>query len=230
MKRIVLIPTYNEAENIANLVAAIREADSAIDIMIIDDNSPDGTGDIAEGLGVESVLHRPGKQGLGNAYKAGFKEALDRGYDQIGQMDADFSHPPDVLPKLFDGLADYDFCIGSRYVPGGGTKNWGIHRKLLSGYANHFARFVLSLKARDVTAGFRAHRREVIEGIDYATLESEGYSFQVEMAYRCEQKGYSVGEVPIIFADRELGTSKMSLREIRGGVANLLRLRMKPKV
>ncbi len=229
MKRIVLIPTYNEAENIANLVAAIREADDGIDIMIIDDNSPDGTGDIAEGLGVRHVLHRPGKQGLGNAYKAGFREALDLGYDAIGQMDADFSHPPEVLPKLFEALDRYDFCIGSRYVPGGGTKNWGLHRKLLSGYANHFARFVLGLKARDVTAGFRAHKRAVIEGIDFATLESEGYAFQVEMAYRCEGAGYTVGEVPIIFADRELGTSKMNMREIRGGITNLLRLRSKPR-
>lgn len=228
MKRIVLIPTYNEAENIANLIDAIREADASIDIMVIDDNSPDGTGAIAEEKGIAHVMHRPGKQGLGTAYKAGFREALDRGYEAIAQMDADFSHPPDVLPKLFEALETYDGCIGSRYVPGGGTRNWGVHRKLLSAYANHFARFVLSLHARDVTAGFRAYRRATLENIDFETLESEGYAFQVEVACRIERRGFKLGEVPIIFTDRELGASKMNMKEIRGGMANLVRLRMNP--
>jgi len=227
LKRVVLIPTYNEAENIRQLVLLLHDVAPGVDVIIIDDGSPDGTGRIAEEAGATEVIHRQGKQGLGTAYIAGFARALALGYEQIAQMDADFSHPPDVLPKLFETLDDFDVAIGSRYVPGGGTRNWGVHRKLLSSTANQIARQTLSLKAHDVTSGFRAYWRQVIEGIDFTTLESQGYSFQVELQYRCENRGFTVGEVPIIFADREVGTSKMSMKEIRGGVANLVRLRMK---
>jgi len=230
VKRVLLIPTYNEAENIGKLLSALKDEASDTDIIVIDDGSPDGTGRIAEECGATEVIHRAGKLGLGTAYIAGYDRCLELGYDQIAQMDADFSHPPDVVPKLFEKLNDTDVAIGSRYVPGGGTRNWGAHRKLLSGTANQVARTILSLKAHDVTSGFRAYWRRVIEEIDYKSLESHGYAFQVELQFRFERKGFTVGEVPIIFTDREVGDSKMSMKEIVGGVANLLRLRMNPPV
>jgi glycosyltransferase involved in cell wall biosynthesis len=226
VKRIVIIPTYNEAENIADLVAAIREADAEWDILVVDDASPDGTGDLADQAGVE-VLRRSGKLGLGTAYKEGFTWALSRGYEAIAQMDADFSHPPAVLPQLAAGLDSADLVIGSRYVPGGGTRHWGIHRQILSRTANTVARVLLGIAARDVTAGFRCYRRDVLEAIDYPAMESDGYAFQVEVLYRCQNAGFRLGEVPIIFVDRQQGTSKMNAAEILGGVANLLRLRLR---
>lgn len=227
VKRAVLIPTYNEAENIARIVAAVRAADPAIDIIVIDDGSPDGTGQIAESLPGVRVIHRAGKQGLGAAYIHGFAVALAEGYEALAQMDADFSHPPAVLPVMFERLSESDVCIGSRYVHGGGTENWGYHRKLLSGSANRIARWFLGLRGNDVTSGFRAYRREALEAIDLPTVQSQGYAFQVELQFRCERRGFRVTEVPIVFLDRAAGTSKMSLKEIRGGVANLLRLRFK---
>jgi dolichol-phosphate mannosyltransferase len=226
VKRLVITPTYNEAENIVRLIEAIRAADPAIDILVVDDGSPDGTADLAEAQPGVHVMRRPGKLGLGTAYKAGFAWALDQGYEAVAQMDADFSHSPTVLPQLFNELANFDLVIGSRYVPGGGTENWGWHRRFLSSRANFTARVILNLQPRDVTSGFRAYRIETVQAIRFGSLKSEGYAFLVEIAYRCQRLDLRMGEVPIVFVDRELGTSKMSVKEIIGGVKNLLRLRI----
>jgi dolichol-phosphate mannosyltransferase len=225
VKNIVVIPTYNEAENIASLIEALRGIMPQLEILVVDDGSPDGTGDIAEGLGAR-VLRRPRKLGLGTAYVTAFGKLLEEGYDRLAHMDADFSHDPAVLPKLFALLDTHDVAVGSRYVPGGGSVNWGLHRRLLSRGANMLARTILGLKPHDVTGGFRAFRREALQAMDLPSIKSEGYSFMVEMAYRAQRKGFTIGEVPIVFRDREKGTSKMSLREMRQGLINLFRIRM----
>lgn len=224
-KSVVVIPTYNEAENIQPLIQAIHKAWAGLHVVVVDDDSPDGTGDIAAAIEGVHLIRRAGKLGLGTAYVAGFKYALDHGYTRIGGMDADFSHDPAVLPALFALLDSHDVGIGSRYIPGGGTRNWGLHRRFLSRSANTFARFMLGFSARDVTSGYRCYRREVLEAVELEALASHGYSFLVEFLYRCEQNGFSVGETPIIFEDRAQGTSKMSLGEIWGGVRNLFKLR-----
>ncbi|HOD50962.1 MAG TPA: polyprenol monophosphomannose synthase [Candidatus Hydrogenedentes bacterium] len=222
---VVIVPTYNEAENIERLIHAIRDAWSGLDVVVVDDGSPDGTGDKAAAIAGVHVIRRPGKLGLGTAYVAGFRYALEHEYARIGGMDADFSHDPARLPALFALLDKHDVGIGSRYIAGGGTRNWGVHRQVLSRSANAFARFMLGLSAKDVTSGFRCYRREVLENIDLDALASHGYSFLVELLYRCVQNGFSVGETPIIFEDRAQGASKMSMKEIWGGVKNLFRLR-----
>ena len=224
MKNIVVIPTYNEAENIAALIEALRNAMPDLDVLVVDDGSPDGTGDIAAGHGAR-VLRRPCKLGLGTAYVTAFLQVLEEGYERIAQMDADFSHDPTVLPRLFAALDDCDIAIGSRYVAGGGTVNWGLHRRILSFSANAVARTLLGLKPHDVTSGYRAYRRQVLDAIDLPSIKSEGYSFQVELAHRAQHKGSRMVEVPITFWNREMGTSKMSLREMQQGFVNLLRMR-----
>jgi glycosyltransferase involved in cell wall biosynthesis len=212
------LPTYNEAENLPLLVAAIRALPASIDIIVVDDNSPDGTGALADRLALEtpglSVIHRPGKLGLGTAYTAGFREAIADGAELILTMDADFSHDPCYLPGLLEASHRHDLVIGSRYVPGGGVKNWGASRRFLSWGANSLAHVVLGLHARDCTAGFRCYHRKVLEQIDPASIRASGYSYLIEMLYRCQEQGFSVGEVPIIFADRRLGQSKISRGEI----------------
>lgn len=222
---VVVIPTYNEAENIGRLIKTIQGIWHDLDIVVVDDGSPDGTGDLAAAFEGVHVVRRSGKLGLGTAYVAGFRYAIDKGYARIGGMDADFSHDPAVLPALFALLDDFDVGIGARYVPGGGTRNWGLHRQFLSRSANAFARFMLRFSAHDVTSGYRSYRREVLESIDLDALASHGYSFLVELLYRCVQHGFSVGETPIIFEDRAEGASKMSIKEVWGGVKNLFRLR-----
>lgn len=222
---VIIIPTYNEAQNIQRLISAIRDVWNALSIVIVDDGSPDGTADLAAAADGVHVIRRAGKQGLGTAYVAGFRYALEQGFQRIGGMDADFSHDPLVLPALFALLDRHDVGIGSRYIPGGGTRNWGIHRRLLSRSANAFARLMLGFSAHDVTSGYRCYRREVLQHLDLDALASHGYSFLVELLYRCVQAGYSVAETPIIFEDRAQGTSKMSSGEILGGVKNLFRLR-----
>lgn len=224
-KSVVVIPTYNEAENIQPLLRAIREIIPSLNIMVVDDASPDGTAALAEEFGGVQVLKRPGKLGMGTAYIEGFSRALGQGYDAIGCMDADFSHDPHSLPALFDGLEDCHVVVGARYVPGGGTKDWGFHRRVLSRTSNTVARLMLRLPLHDVTSGFRSFRREALEAIDLTQLRSEGYAFQVEILYRCVQRGLTIGEVPIIFANRREGASKMGTAEIWGGMVNLLRLR-----
>ena len=222
----VIIPTYNESGNIEALAKEIlalrlgsgQALGDTTKIIIVDDNSPDGTGKIADELaklysGIK-VIHRPAKLGLGTAYIAGFKEALALGADRILTMDADFSHHPRYIPDLVVKSRDAQLVIGSRYVDGGGTVNWGLQRQILSKGANTFTRLVLGLKAHDCTGAFRCYRREVLESIELDKIFSDGYSFMIEVLYKCQQRGWEIGEVPIIFEDRRHGTSKISRREI----------------
>ncbi len=224
----VIIPTYNEKENITALVEQILALEIKARVIIVDDNSPDGTGQIADTLAGQNsrvkVIHRSQKLGLGTAYIAGFKQGLAEGADRLITMDADFSHDPSYIPALVE-LADYfHITIGSRYVPQGGVRNWGWRRRFLSWGANFFARTVLSLKASDCTAGFRCYHREVLLNIDLDLIFSNGYSFLVEMIFKCQRKGYTVGEIPIIFANRERGQSKISQLEIYKAMYTVMRL------
>lgn len=227
----LIVPTYNEGKNIVNLVNNILKTPATIHVVIVDDNSPDGTGRIADDLSKTyqnvQVIHRPGKLGLGTAYISGFRKALAEGADRIITMDADFSHDPAYIPDLL-GLADrFDVSIGSRYVPGGGTRNWSWKRRFISWGANTFARTMLGLKANDCTAGFRCYRREVLLGIDLERFISDGYSFLIEMLFKCQQRGHSIGEAPIVFVNRTLGHSKISRREIYKAVYTVMRLALR---
>jgi dolichol-phosphate mannosyltransferase len=218
-KLTIVIPTYNEADNLPALARALWELPlPCTQLLIVDDGSPDGTGEVAENLarkypGQLSVIHRPGKLGLGSAYITGFRTALDAGAEAIGQMDADFSHSPHCLPGFLDMLELSDVVLGSRYVPGGSVdRQWGAGRKLLSGFGNAYARFILGLRVRDATGGFRVWRRETLLGMPLDRIRSGGYVFQVEMAYVAQRLGYHIAEAPIYFEDRRIGQSKMSFR------------------
>ena len=228
MDRWVVIPTYNERENIAPLVESIKQTDGDLGIIIVDDNSPDGTGYVAEELArtypCVVVVHRPGKLGLGTAYTAGFRRALEEGARVVLTMDADFSHNPAYIPRLLEASARYDLVIGSRYVDGGGVRNWGVERKLLSWWANTVARVALGLDVHDCTGGFRCYRREVLLRVRPETIKADGYSYLIEMLFRCRQAGFTVGEVPIIFEDRRRGRSKVSSAEIFKAGFTVLRL------
>jgi len=228
MEAAVIIPTYNESDNIVTLVEEILGLRAVAHIIIVDDNSPDGTGHIAGELAKQyhevHVIHRPGKLGLGTAYIAGFKFALTLPTDCIVTMDADFSHHPRYIPSLIAPTRVYDLNIGSRYVDGGGTINCNLWRRFLSRAGNTVARLTLGLQASDCTAGFRCYRRQVLEAMDLDSIFSSGYSFLVEMLYRCQQLGYRVGEVPIIFENRRKGTSKISRNEIWKAAYTVLRL------
>lgn len=228
MKTAVIIPTYNESDNIETLVKEILALGIINEIIIVDDNSPDGTGEIADELakvypGIK-VLHRPAKLGLGTAYITGFKEALATGADCILTMDADFSHHPRYVPALLRKSQDAQLVIGSRYVDGGGTRNWGLQRQILSRGANTFARLMLGLKAHDCTGGFRCYQRGVLESIELDKIFSNGYAFLIEMLYKCQRKGWEIGEVPIIFEDRRRGASKISRHEIFRALYTVLSL------
>jgi dolichol-phosphate mannosyltransferase len=211
---LVIIPTYNEAENIRLITERVRRHVPSVDILVTDDNSPDGTGAIADELAASDnhifVLHRPGKQGLGAAYVAGFAWAKDKGYDVVVEMDADGSHAPEELPKLLDTLRDVDLVLGTRYVPGGSVHNWPLHRLALSRGGNLYIRMALGMPFKDATGGYRAYRMAVLDAIDVATVASQGYSFQVELAWRAYRHGFRIAEVPITFVERERGASKMS--------------------
>jgi dolichol-phosphate mannosyltransferase len=215
----VVMPTYNEAENIdAILRGTTAELERLVPgqyrVLVVDDASPDGTGQLAEALGAEletiEVLHRSAKTGLGHAYLAGFAEALAGGAELVVEMDADFSHDPAYLGPLLDAAADADLVLGSRYVTGGGIENWGFVRRLISRGGCIYARWILSVDTRDLTGGYKCIRREVLEGIDLQSIRAEGYVFQVEVTYRALLAGFRVTEVPIVFRDRSIGTSKMS--------------------
>ncbi len=219
MQLSVVIPTYNEAENLPLLAAALFNLGiPGLSILVVDDNSPDGTGRIAEDLAKIyadrlRVLHRPGKLGLGSAYIEGFKQALEEGAEAVAQMDADFSHPPELLPRLLDALNEHDVAMGSRYVSGGSLdRGWPLWRKGLSAFGNFYARLILRLPIRDVTGGYRLWRREALLGMPLQRVQSQGYAFQVEMAYIAYRLGYSFKEVPFYFAERKWGHSKMSWR------------------
>ncbi len=224
----IVVPTYNEADNIRDLIHSILAVVPEAHIIVVDDASPDGTGAIVDEIARTDervhVIHRPGKLGLGTAYVAGFEKAFELGADPICTMDADFSHHPRYLPDLIACTARVDVSIGSRYVPGGGTLNWGLQRRILSRGANFVARALLGLDAHDCTAGFRAYRQYVLQVVRPETIRADGYSYLVEMLYRCQRAGFRVGEVPIIFADRERGKSKISQREIFKAVGTVLRL------
>lgn len=214
MKTLVIVPTYNELENLPLLLKEIFSNAPTTDVLIVDDNSPDGTGALADQMSAEDqrvqVLHRSGKLGLGTAYIAGFKYAITHGYDAAFEMDADFSHDPRYLPDFLAKIESADLVIGSRYIPGGDTPNWSWVRRLISGCGNLFARTTLFLPIQDCTAGFRCYRREVLESIGLDTIRSQGYGFQVEMTYRTHKYGFKIVETPIVFVDRRIGKSKMS--------------------
>ncbi len=219
MRVTVVIPTYNEADNVAPMAQALWELGlPELDVLIVDDDSPDGTGAVADRLAAEhpgrlAVLHRTGLRGLGRAYLDGFRWALDHGAEAIVQMDCDFSHAPADVLRLLEALATHDVAVGSRYVRGGETdEQWGLGRVLLSWWANLYARLILGCRVRDITAGFKAWRRSTLEGIDMQTIHSQGYVFQVEMAYVCERLGYRIVEMPIYFQDRRVGRSKMTIK------------------
>lgn len=216
MKTLVIIPTYNEKENIAAIVPAALACGRPVEILVVDDNSPDGTASVViEMMGKDPRIHllsRPGKQGLGKAYLAGFEWGLSRGYEALVEMDADFSHRPADLPHLIDALSGADFAVGSRYVEGGGTVNWGLLRKVISRGGGIYSRLILGFPLNDWTGGFNAWRREVLEGIGLAGVKSNGYSFQIELKYKALKKKFRGVEVPILFEDRRVGKSKMSLR------------------
>ncbi len=211
----LVLPTYNEAENIERFLAAVREKlPEKARILVVDDNSPDGTGRIADRLAAAddriAVLHRPGKGGLGPAYIAGFRRALAEGAGLILEMDSDFSHDPAYLPRLLEASKRADLTIGSRYVEGGGVSDWGVLRRAISRGGSAYARLVLGVSVQDLTGGFKCFRREVLESIDLDSIEARGYAFQVEMTYRALQRGFKVVEVPIVFRDRQAGSSKMN--------------------
>jgi dolichol-phosphate mannosyltransferase len=211
----ICLPTYNERENLERMVAALGDVldDDGV-VLVIDDNSPDGTGEIADRLAETRawvhVLHRPHKEGLGPAYLAGFRRAIELGADLIMEMDCDFSHNPADVPRLTAAAENADLVIGSRYVPGGGTRNWGLVRRLISRGGSLYAQLLLGVPIRDLTGGFKCYRRAVLETIDLAAIDSKGYAFQIETTYRTIGAGFRAVEVPIVFVDRQVGGSKMS--------------------
>jgi dolichol-phosphate mannosyltransferase len=209
---VVCVPTYNERDNVERMVRALGE--HGVGVLVIDDNSPDGTGEIADRLAAEldyvDVLHRPRKEGLGPAYLAGFRHALANGAELVLEMDCDFSHDPADVPRLIAAAGDADLVIGSRYVEGGSVGNWGPVRRFVSAGGSWYARRILGVPIRDLTAGFKCYRRAVLERIELDTITAKGYAFQIETAYRTLQSGFRVEEIPISFVDREEGGSKMS--------------------
>jgi dolichol-phosphate mannosyltransferase len=211
---VVIIPTYNEAENLPLIVQRVRTAVPTVDILVADDNSPDGTGDIADELAAADscikVMHRQGKEGLGAAYLAGFAWAIDNGYDAVVEMDADGSHQPEQLPRLLKALEDADLVLGSRWVPGGAVQNWPKSREFLSRGGSTYTRLALGIDVHDATGGYRAFRTSALQSLNLDQVESAGYCFQIDLAWRALQAGLSIREVPITFVEREIGESKMS--------------------
>jgi dolichol-phosphate mannosyltransferase len=231
MRTLVIIPTYNERENLQPLVEAVLAVDSDLHILVVDDNSPDGTGDLAERLARDTgrvyVLHRAGKQGLGTAYLAGFKYALQQDYGFIVEMDADFSHRPEDLPRLLAAARGADVVVGSRSVQGGRVENWSLLRRVISRGGSLYARLALGLTVRDCTSGFKCFRRDVLAKLNLDGVHSNGFGFQVEMNYLCQRAGFQLAEVPIIFPDRRAGVSKMSGRIFIEAFALVWRLRLR---
>jgi dolichol-phosphate mannosyltransferase len=227
LKFLIVIPTYNEIQNLKGLTESVFQVvDSKahlygvkeVNVLVVDDNSPDGTGKLADEIAKREprlqVLHRSEKNGLGKAYVAGFAWALDRGYDAILEMDADFSHNPSYLPEFWRLLKDHDVVMGSRYVGGGGVRNWGIMRQAISRGGSVYARAILGMPVNDMTGGYNAWKRTVLEAVDISTLRSEGYAFQIELKWRAWKKGFKLTEFPILFEDRTRGKSKMSKKII----------------
>lgn len=231
MKTLIIIPTYNEIENIEKLVTKIFDhVDSQTNVLVLDDNSPDGTGDLADEMARKNprvnVVHRPRKMGLGTAYVAGFKWGLERGYDVLVEMDSDFSHDPKYLPVFQKEILSCDAVVGSRYISGGGTENWGLARRFISQGGNVYAKTILGLTLKDLTGGFNGWRRNVIEAIGPDNIKSDGYAFQIEMKYKAFKKGFRIKEVPIVFEDRYLGQSKMSKKIVLEAMYRVLLMRL----
>ena len=230
-RALVVIPTYNERENLANIVPLTLEQDPRLEVLVIDDNSPDGTGELADELVAASprvhVVHRSGKQGLGTAYRAGFRWAIEHGYDYVFEMDADFSHDPRHLPKFLAEIQDADLVVGSRYLNRRVTViNWPMSRLMLSYFANVYARWVTGLELWDSTGGYKCYRRKVLEGIDLDQVRSNGYSFQIETSFRAWKRGFRIREITITFSDRNVGRSKMSGAIVREAIWMVWRLRL----
>ncbi len=230
MKTLVIMPTYNEKENIERIVPEILDKGESIDVLIVDDNSPDGTGRIADRMAeINSrifVLHRDKKAGLGTAYKSGFRYALENGYDYVFEMDADFSHDPKYIPSFLEAVKKDDLVLGSRYISGVNVINWPMSRLMLSYYANVYTRWVTGLPVRDATGGFKCFRRRVLESVELDKVKSEGYSFQIEVSFRAWKKGFKIKEIPIVFEDRREGQSKMSKKIVREAVWMVWKLRL----
>ena len=228
---LVCVPTYNERANLPLIVPAILEQDARLEVLVVDDSSPDGTGELADSLAAGNprvhVLHRAAKEGLGRAYLAGFQWALDRGYEYVLEMDADFSHDPKFLPLFIEAARQADLVIGSRYKQGVNVINWPISRLLLSLGANQYARMITGLPITDSTGGFKCFRRDVLAAIDFGRVRSNGYAFQIEMSYRAWRKGFRLVEIPIVFTDRVEGQSKMSRRIVREAVWMVWALRFR---
>ena len=229
-RALVIVPTYNERFNIARIVPAILAQDPSLEILVVDDGSPDGTGSIVDAIAASNtrvhIIHRAGKLGLGTAYIAGFRWALERKYDLVFEMDADFSHDPERLPDFLEAIKDSDVVLGSRYQDGHvNVVNWPMSRLFLSYAANVYARFVTGLPIFDTTGGFKCFRRNVLESIDLNSVQSNGYAFQIEMSYRVWKRGFRLLEIPIIFVDRTEGVSKMSKKIVREAVWMVWRLR-----
>jgi dolichol-phosphate mannosyltransferase len=215
MKSLVIVPTYNEADNIVPLIQKVHSVHPTLEILVVDDGSPDGTGKLVEslrqnGVGRLHILNRSGKQGLRAAYVAGFNWGIANGFDYLIEMDADFSHNPEILPKIISSLDQADAVVGSRYVDGGGTSNWNFFRKLISRSGSLYARSILGLKIRDLTGGFNGWRKKTLQSIDLESLQSDGYAFQIELKYRASCRGFRLVEIPIVFVERRAGASKMS--------------------
>jgi dolichol-phosphate mannosyltransferase len=219
---LVVVPTYNECENLPQIVPAILAQDARVEILVVDDGSPDGTGQLADAFAAQDprvhVLHRTAKQGLGRAYLAGFAWALERNYAFVFEMDADFSHDPKNLARFVDAAADADLVVGSRYASGVNVINWPMSRLLLSWFANKYARWVTGLQLTDATGGFKCFRREVLAAMPFDKVRSNGYAFQIEMSFRTWKKGFRIKELPIIFTDRMEGRSKMNGRIVREAI------------
>ena len=230
VQTIIVIPTYNERDNIARLASQVLAQGEGIELLVVDDNSPDGTGELVDQMAAADprihVLHRSGKLGLGSAYREGFRVALQLGAEYIFEMDADFSHDPAMIPLFLDKIKECDVVIGSRYLHGVSVVNWPIRRLILSYAANVYTRIVTGLQISDCTGGFKCFRRQVLEAIDLGKIRSDGYSFQIEMNFRCVERGFKVGEVPIIFIDRHAGTSKMSKKIVREAVVMVWKLKL----
>jgi dolichol-phosphate mannosyltransferase len=226
MRALVILPSYNEAENVIPLAEDILTRDPRLDVLVVDDNSPDGTADLVAGAMQGNarlhLLKRAGKLGLGSAYQAGFGYGLEHGFDRILTMDCDYSHHPRYLPKLLEAMETNDMVVGSRYVPGGGISNWPQRRRLLSRFANQYTRVLLGVPVHDCTAGFRCYSREVLETIGREAIRSSGYAFLEEMVFRVHRAGFRIAEIPIVFEDRTRGTSKISHNEIYRAAWNVL--------
>jgi len=230
MKTLVIIPTYNEKENIHKIIPLVLEQDQDIEVLVVDDNSPDGTGKLVEEIQSSNprikLIRREKKSGLGTAYLAGFKYALENGYNYIFEMDSDFSHDPSYIPDFLKAIEDSDLVLGSRYIKGVNVVNWPITRLLLSFYANVYARWVTGLPVKDSTGGFKCFKREVLEKIGLDNIHSNGYAFQIEMSFRAWRKGFRIKEIPIIFVDRRAGESKMSKKIVREAIWMVWKLRI----